>query len=371
VPSDAVTLFCELAAIPSPSGKERAVADAVLRYLHDLGLEAQEDDAGARIGSEIGNIVCRLPATAPGTPLFLCAHLDTVPPEGAIEPRLEDGVVRNGAGTILGADDKSAVVAMLEAVRVVVREGRPHAGLELVFTPKEETGLEGAKQLDCSRLAARVGFVYDHQAPIGEIVLGAPFHSKLIARFLGRAAHSGICPEEGRSAIVAAARAISDFRHGRIDDETSVNVGLIRGGVARNIVPAHCELEAEIRAHDERKLVELAEEMMETITFAASMSGCEAQAEVVELYRGYRFQVDDEPVVMARKALERTGFQPRYAFTGGGADASVFNARGLACLNLANGMERVHTSEESISVESLERMIEVTLALVETARSAE
>lgn len=369
MPSDAVTLFCELAAIPSPSGNERGVADAVLRYLHDLGLQPDEDDAGPRIGSTMGNIVCRLPATAPGTPLFFCAHLDTVPPSGAIEPRLEDGVVRNAAGTILGADDKAAVVAMLEAARLIVQENRPHAGVELVFTPMEEIGLEGAKALDGERLAARVGFVYDQQAPIGEIVLGAPFHSNVLVRFHGRAAHAGISPEEGRSAILAAARAVSDFRLGRVDDEASVNVGLIRGGVARNVTPEHCEIEAEVRSHEERKLVELVAEMMETITFAASMSDCEAQTEVVELYRGYRFREDAEPVVLARRALERCGFEPSFALSGGGADANVFNARGLACLNLANGMEKIHTSEESISVENLERMVEVTLALVDGARS--
>jgi tripeptide aminopeptidase len=370
VPSDAVMLFCELAAIPSPSGKERGVADAVLRYLHGLGLETDEDDAGPRIGSEMGNIVCRLPANAPGTPLFFCAHLDTVPPSGAIEPRLGDGVVRNGAGTILGADDKAAVAAVLEAARVVLQENRPHAGLELIFTPMEEIGLEGAKALDCDRLAARVGYVYDQQAPIGEIVLGAPFHSNLLVRFHGRASHAGMAPEEGRSAILAAARAVADFRLGRVDDETSVNVGLIRGGVARNVTPEHCEIEAEARSHDQEKLVALLEEMMETITFAASMGDCEAQTEVVELYRGYRFREDAEPVVLARRALERCGFEPSYALSGGGADANVFNARGLACLNLANGMEKIHTSEESISVESLERMVEVTLALVDSARAA-
>ncbi|MGZ4398929.1 MAG: M20/M25/M40 family metallo-hydrolase [Gaiellaceae bacterium] len=368
MPSEALTLFLELAAIPSPSGKERAVADAVLRYLADLGLDAEEDDAGTRIGSDMGNILCRLPANAPGTPLFLCAHLDTVPPSGAIEPRLEDGVVRNAAGTILGADDKAAVVAMLEAVRVILQENRPHAGVELVFTPMEEVGLRGAKELDCSRLAARLGYVYDQQGPIGEIVLGAPFHTALYARFHGRAAHSGMSPEEGRSAILAASRAIADFRLGRVDEETSVNVGLIKGGVARNITPEHCEFEAEVRSHEERKLVELLEEMIETITFAASMSDCESETEVVELYRGYRFRADDPPAALARKALERCGFRPSFALTGGGADASVFNARGLPCLNLGNGMQRIHTAEESISLDDLERMVEVTLALVDGAR---
>ena len=173
---DVLALFVELAALPSPPGEERAVADRVLDYLSALGLEADEDDAGAKVGSTMGNIYCRLDANGgAGEPVFFCAHLDTVPPEAAIEPVVgEDEIVRNGAGTILGADDKSAVAAMLEATARLVEEGRPHSGVELLFTPKEEVGLLGATAFDESRLVAEAGYVYDHAGPIGEIILGAP-----------------------------------------------------------------------------------------------------------------------------------------------------------------------------------------------------
>src|SRR5437660_4996712 len=174
--SEVVDLFLELAALSSPPGEERPVADAVTRYLRDLGLTVAEDDAGATVGSNMGNLYCRVePTRHGGTPIFLCAHLDTVPPDGPLEPVIEDGVVRNAGGTILGADNKSAVAAMVEAARRLVGEGRPHAGVELVFTPKEEVGLRGAEAFDCSRLAARVGFVYDQAGPIGEVILGAPY----------------------------------------------------------------------------------------------------------------------------------------------------------------------------------------------------
>src|ERR671932_1382717 len=171
---DAVALFTELAAIPSPPGEEREVADHVASYIRDLGLAPDEDDAGPSIGSTMGNMLCRIEPTSEGTPLFFCAHLDTVPPEAGIEPVVEDGVVRNGAGTILGADNKAAVAAMLDATRRVLAEGRPHAGIELLFTPKEEVGLIGAAAFDTSRLHARDGYVYDQAAPIGEVILGAP-----------------------------------------------------------------------------------------------------------------------------------------------------------------------------------------------------
>ena len=370
--SDALACFLELAALPSPPGEERAVADRVLDYLGALGLEADEDDAGVTVGSSIGNIYARLDASdGPGEPLFFCAHLDTVLPEGPIEPEVgEDEVVRNAAGTILGADDKSAVAAMLEAAARMVEDGRPHAGVELLFTPKEEVGLLGAAAFDQTRFAARVGYVYDHAGPIGEIILGAPFQQKLDVRFHGRAAHAGMYPEEGRSAIAAAARAIADLRLGRLDDVTTASVGRIQGGTARNVIPEWCTFAAEARSHDERKLADLVREMVDAVTFAASLEECEVEAQVSGLSRGYRFRRDDLPVQIAAAALERVGREPSYILSGGGADANVFNERGLQCLNLANGMTDIHTPDERIAVADLHEMVEVTLALVDAARDA-
>jgi tripeptide aminopeptidase len=367
--SNVVSLFMELAAIPSPPGEERACADRVLEELRDLGLEPDEDGAGAAIGSTMGNIFCRLPGRSEGgTPIFLCAHLDTVPPTAALEPVLDDGVVRNAGGTILGADNKAAVAAMLEAARRIVTDGLPHSGVELLFTPMEETGLHGAKHFDTSRFEAELGYVYDQAAPIGEIILGAPTHKNIFATFSGQSAHAGMVPEEGRSAILAAARAIADLRLGRLDEETTANVGIIHGGTGRNVVPERCRVEAEVRSHDERKLAELIQETLDTLSYAASISDCSVEAEVVEVYRGYRFGPDDRPVRLARAALERCGYSVSLGLTGGGADANVFNAAGLPCLNVANGMAAIHTPEEHISVADVEGMVDVTLALVDMAR---
>ena len=364
-------LFLELAAPPSPPGDERAVADRVTAELRTLGLEVGEDGAGARIGSNAGNLYAWLePTRDGGVPLFLCAHLDTVPPEGPIEPIVEDGVVRNAAGTILGADNKSAVAAMLEGARRLLEEGRPHAGVELVFTPKEEVGLRGADALDHTRLRAQVGYVYDQSAPIGEIILGAPYGATLDVVFSGRSAHAGIVPEEGRSAIAAAARAIADLRLGRLDDETTANVGTIEGGTARNIVPERCSFLAEARSHDEAKLAELVKEMQETIAFAAALADCDAEVQLAPSYHGYRFRRDELQVRLAAEALRRAGYEPTYGLTGGGADANVFNGRGLRCVNLANGMAEIHTPAEHIAVADLEGMVEVTLALVGAAADA-
>jgi tripeptide aminopeptidase len=366
---DVAVLFTELAAIASPPGEERPVADRVLKYLRDLGLEPSEDDAASQIGSTMGNVLARIEGRSEGTPIFLCAHLDTVPPEGRIEPVVTDGTVRNAAGTILGADNKAAVAVMLDAARRMLAENRPHAGLELLFTPKEEVGLLGAGAFDQSRLQASVGFVYDQAAPIGEIVLGAPHSHSMEVRFHGRAAHAGMYPEEGRSAIAAAAKAIADFRLGRLDEETSANVGVIEGGTAGNVIPEWCRFVAEARSHDERKLADVVREMMETVAFAATVAECDVETEVHKSYSGYRFRRDDLPVRLASRALEACGYEPRLELTGGGADANVFNERGLQCLNLANGMANIHTPEEEISVADLESMVEVTLALIEAARN--
>ncbi len=357
----AVDLFLELTAIPSPSGEERGVADVVLRYLSDLGLEADEDG--------FGNVYARVEPTAQGTPLFFCAHLDTVPPSGELRPVVEDGVIRNAGGTILGGDNKAAVVQMLEGVRRVLVENVPHAGLELLFTRQEEIGLLGAAAFDHTRLHAELGFVYDQEGAIGEIVLGAPYAQGLEITFHGRSAHAGMAPEEGRSAIQAAAKAIADFRLGRVDELTTANVGVIRGGTAGNIVPDTCSFLAEARSHDERKLGELVQEMLDACAFAASETECELQSELRKTYRGYRFAKNDAVVGLAADALGRSGHEVRYGLSGGAADANVFNERGLRCLNLTHGVYDFHSPDERITVTDLEAMVDVTVALVEAARA--
>jgi tripeptide aminopeptidase len=370
VSSEVLDLFLELAAEPSPSGEERAVADRVIGYLRDCGLDPDEDDTGPSIDSTAGNVFARLEPTTAGQPVFLCAHFDTVPPTDAISPVVEDGIVRNSRPTILGGDNKAAIAVMLEATRRLLSENRPHAGLELVFTPKEEVGLRGAYAFDHTRLAARTGYVYDQAAAIGEVILGAPSAQQIEITFHGRAAHAGMYPEEGRSAIAAAARAIAEMRLGRVDEETTANVGKIHGGTAANIVPEWCTLVAEARSHDERKLADLVQEMQDAVTFAAGVAECQVETQFTRSYRAYRFKRGDLPIRLAAEALERCGFEPSYNLSGGAADANVFNERGLQCVNLANGMAEIHTPDEHIAVADLEAMVEVTLALLEAAASS-
>jgi tripeptide aminopeptidase len=367
--SDAVDLLLELTVVPSPSGEERGVADVVLRYLRDLGLEPDEDACGPQIGSNAGNLYTHVEPTADGTPLFLCAHLDTVPPDGPLEPVVEDGIVRNAGGTILGCDNKAAVAAMLEGVRRVLGENVQHAGIELVFTPKEEVGLVGAYAFDHDRLRARTGYVYDQEGAMGEVVLGAPWSRAMDVRFHGRSAHAGMAPEEGRSAIQAAAKAIADLRLGRVDEVTTANVGTITGGTAGNVVPEWCTFQAEARSHDETQLGNLVQEMLDAFTFAATETECEVETTMRKSYDGYRLKRDEPAVALAAAAFARCGFEPRYGLSGGGADANVFNERGRRCVNLSHGVFGFHTPDEHVSVADLEAMVDVTVALVDAARA--
>jgi tripeptide aminopeptidase len=366
---DVLDLFLELASVPSPPGHEREVGDIVVRYLRDLKLDVDEDGAGEIVGSSIGNLYSRIEPTADGEPLLLCAHLDTVPPTDTIQPVVEDGVIRNASDTILGADDKSAIAVMLEATRRLLAENRPHAGVELLFTPKEEVGLLGAAAFDHSRLTARLGYVYDQAAPIGTVILGAPFSQSLEVTFHGRASHAGMYPDEGRSAIAAAARAIAEMRLGRVDEISTANVGTIGGGTATNIVPEWCTFVAEARSHDEARLAALVQEMQDAITFAAGVTETEVETKLRKSYRGYRFAKSDRAVTLAAAALEHTGHEVVYDLSGGAADANAFNEAGLSVVNLANGMADIHTPDEHIAVADLEAMVDVTLALLDEARA--
>jgi tripeptide aminopeptidase len=364
-------LFLQLVRVASPPGGEREVDDLCASFLRELGLEVEEDGAAGPLGGTAGNLYCRVPPTPgeQGTPLFFCAHTDTVPHDAPITPVVVDGVVTNSGDGILGADNKASVAGMLAAVRRIVQEGLPHAGVELVLTAQEEVGLRGAKAFDHDRLEARIGYVFDHASAIGGMVLEAPTQYSVDARFVGREAHSGIAPEEGRSAIAAASRAIAEMRLGRLDDETTANVGLIRGGSARNIVAGQCTISAEARSLDPAKALRQCQAMIDAITHAADAEGCEVETSTQHEYEAYRLRRAEPVVALAERALTACGYAPEALRTGGGADSHIFNQRGRPCLNLANGMRDIHTSSEAIAEDDVEGIARIVLALVEAARS--
>jgi tripeptide aminopeptidase len=357
-------LFAELCAIPSPYGSERACADRAASELRALGLTVEEDGAGAEVGSDAGNLLARLPAAdgALDGGVLLCAHLDTVPLTGPVEPVCEDGVWRNRHDAILGADNKAAVAVILQAARRWVAEP-PLVPVELLFTVCEEYALAGAKAFDVTSLRSRFGYVFDHATPIGEIVVASPYYHRIVAELRGVAAHAGIRPQDGRSAIVAAARAIAAMPLGRLDEETTANVGTIAGGSGINVVPERCRVEAEVRSLDEAKVEALVSELVDHLTDGANAAECDLDVTVSRLFDGYRLKPSLPQLQAAEAALRACGHEPSTLESGGGSDANALIAAGFPCVNLANGTERPHQPDESVAVAALEQMLDVALAL--------
>jgi tripeptide aminopeptidase len=356
--------FAALCRIESPSGSERACADWLIAELRAMGLEVEEDGAGPEAGSDSGNLLARIPGTS-GRSILLCAHLDTVPPTAPIEPVLVDGGWENAHAGILGADNKAAVAVMLELARRLTRSGEPaQVGIELLFTVCEEVALRGARAFDVGDLSSSFGFVFDHASPIGEIVLASPTYHRLTADFHGRAAHAGIRPQDGRSAIAAAANAIASMSLGRLDPETTANVGTIEGGTAGNVVPEHCVVMAEARSLDDARVEGLVTEMIDHFNDAAGAGECDLDLTVEKQFKGYRTRPGAAHIALAERALRECGYEPKRIVTGGGSDANAFEAAGFPCTNLANGTERNHEPGERVSTGALEGMLEVAIALV-------
>ncbi len=353
--------YCE---IESPSGRERAMADAVTADLRELGLEVEEDATGPRVGSDSGNLLSRVPGPGDAPTVLLCAHLDTVPLDAPVEVEEVEGVLRNRNEAILGADNKAAVAVILATVRRVLQTGPPPVGLEILFTTCEEHALAGAKAFDISALRSEYGYVFDHASPIGEIIVAAPSFFQIEGRFRGKAAHAGLHPEAGHNAIEAAAAALASLRFGRLDHETTANVGRIVGGTASNVVAERCRVECEARSIDHERAGEVTTSIVDAMTEAASDRECDVEIDVQELFRGFRIAKSAPTVAIASRALEGVGIEPRQIATGGGSDANVFVAAGLPVVNVANGTERNHQPDESVTVEALETMLDVTNALV-------
>jgi tripeptide aminopeptidase len=352
-------VFTDLCRIPSPSWHEGDCAARVARELRDMGLGVEEDDAG--------NLLACIPARGDARTVLLCAHLDTVEPVAPIEPVLVDDGWENAHQGILGADNKSAVATILEVARRCVIEGAP-VGLELVFTVAEEVGLQGAKRFDRSRLEAEFGYVFDHATPIGEVVVSSPTLYRIEAEFRGKAAHAGLRPEAGHSAIIAAAHAITVMPHGRIDAQTTANIGYVHGGVeSTNVVAERCRLLSEVRSVDPERADSVLAGVIDALHDGAAHGECDVDVITEKQVTGYRQRPSSPAVAAAEAALRACGYEPRRIATGGASDANVFTAAGLPCVNVANGTQHNHEPTERVSVSALESMLDVTLALLDEA----
>ncbi len=377
--------FAELCRIESPSGAERRCAERVIAELRALDVKVQEDGAGALTGSDCGNLLARIPAErsqvgwadgegdarGAARSVLLCAHLDTVPPLEPVEPVLVDDGWENANEGILGADNKAAVAVLLALARHIRHEGAP-VDVELLFTVGEEASLAGARAFDATCLRSDFGYVFDHASPIGEVVVSSPSHFRIEASFRGAAAHAGVRPEEGRSAILAAARAIASMRLGRLDEETTVNVGTIAGGTAINVVPERCTVVAEVRGLSDERAEGVVAELVDRVHEAANLPACDCDVDVSvqRTFSGYRLPATRPAVRTAERALSACGYEPLRIASGGASDANALVAQGFETVNLANGTERNHEPGERVSTAALEGMLDVALALLDEAAAA-
>lgn len=369
-----VSLFLELVQIDSLSRKEREVALRVKRELEVLSAEVVIDDAGEKVGGNTGNVIARIKGNVPTAPsLLLSAHMDTVVPGEGVKPLVEGDIIKTDGRTILGGDDKSGIAIICEAIRTLKERGLPHGDIEVVFTIGEEAGLLGAKHLDFSRLKSRYGLVLDSDQ-VTRLITKAPAADRMEFRVHGLEAHAGVCPEKGINAIQVAAEAIAQMRLGRIDPETTANIGVIQGGLALNIVPNYAIVRGEARSHDESKLDQQTAHMRRCFQEAATryrlmlddrIYGAKVEEEVWRDYPKMDVPETSRIVRLILEAAEKVDLPVETASTGGGSDANIFNRYGIEAVNVGTGMRAIHTVNEYLDVGEMLRSAQLLLQVLQ------
>ncbi|MGB7293586.1 MAG: M20/M25/M40 family metallo-hydrolase [Thermodesulfobacteriota bacterium] len=370
----------DLIRIDSLSRKEKAIALKLKKDMEDLGAECFFDDAGNKVNGNTGNLIVKIKGNTPNIePFFLSAHMDTVGPGEGIKPRIDNGFIRSDGTTVLGSDDKSGIAVIVEVLRTLRERDIPHGDIEVAFTICEEIGLLGAKYIDISKFDSTYGIVLDSSSP-SRLVLRCPYAEKLEFHVHGLEAHAGLCPENGINAIKIASESISKMTLGRIDHETTANIGLIKGGIATNIVPNFVKIVGEVRSHDEDKLVAQKNHMIECIRNTVSNHGVildrQNQGASVEEFFERSYDKMDVPedsriVKIIDRAVKGLGRKINYHTSGGGCDANFFNQMGIECANLGTGMYELHTVNEYLVLEELYRAAEIVIETIKLNASGE
>lgn len=358
--------FLELVQIDSETKYETEIARVLKQKFTDLGLDVFEDDTTAQTGHGAGNLICTLNGTKEGVDtIYFTSHMDTVVPARGVKPSIKDGYVVTDGTTILGADDKTGLAVMLETIRVLKEQSIPHGTIQFIITVGEESGLVGAKALDPSLVKAKYGYALDSDGKVGNIVVAAPTQAKVAAVIHGKTAHAGVAPEKGISAITIAAKAVARMPLGRIDEETTANIGRFQGGTQTNIVCDHVEILAEARSLIPEKMEAQVQKMKEAFESAAQEMGGKADVDVQVMYPGFKFGEGDLVVELARKAAAKIGRSCELQHSGGGSDANVIAGFGIPTVNLAVGYEEIHTTNERMPIEELEKLGEMVIALIQ------
>ncbi len=357
--------FLDLVQIPSESGKEKPVTDYLVAKLKSLGLEVWVDDAGSKIGSNSGNIMGRLKGSLPGSIAF-SSHQDTVVPGIGIKPQIADGIIRSDGTTILGADDKAGLACILEMFECI--KDKPHPTIEVVFDICEEVGLRGAAQFDTSKLESKYSIILDVDGAPGRINIAAPYQDVCKITIKGKPSHAGIAPEKGISAIVIASKAIASMKLGKIDDETTSNVGIISGGKANNIVPEECKVEMEARSRDEAKLNAQTKHMLDRFEEEAKKVDATIEVSKERVFMGYKFSETDPLPSLVAQAAKDVGLKPQFVRSGGGSVSNIFNAKGLASVVVGVGFENPHSKDEFLRISDLEASANWVIRMVELVK---
>ena len=363
-----VETFLELARIPSPSFREAAVGRYAADALERAGADVRFDTSAVATGSDTGNLIAELPGNASGKTVILCAHLDTVDPCEDVEPIVRDGTIVAAGDTILGADDKAGVAVIIEVVRRLAESDESRSDVRVLLTVGEEKGLVGSKALESADIVGDLAIVLDADGDPGGIVVGSPTHYTFSAGFRGKAAHAGVEPEKGRSALLMAARAVTSMPFGRIDEETTANVGVIEGGSATNTVADVAVVTGECRSRDVEKVEKVRADIQQALEDAAAGLQGDVEAEWTKEYEAVHFEPDDPLLLLVEAACHDVGLEPRRFVTGGGSDGSILSAKGVPTLVLASGMRAVHTPDESVTVDDLATLARLVGAILRRAR---
>ncbi|MGP4074332.1 M20/M25/M40 family metallo-hydrolase [Halobacillus sp. K22] len=360
--------FLELVQVDSETGAEAEISAVLKKKFQDLGLEVVEDDAKSITGHGANNLICNLEGSKKeADPIYFTSHMDTVVPGNGVNPSVKDGYVVSDGTTILGADDKAGVAAILEAIRSLQEQNVEHGDLQFIITVGEESGLVGAKALDSSLLKAKYGYAIDSDGAVGNIIVAAPTQAKINAVVKGKTAHAGVAPEKGVSAITLASKAIARMPLGRIDEETTANIGRFEGGQKTNIVCDHVEILAEARSLVPEKMQEQVEKMKQAFQETAKEMGGEVDLDVEIMYPGFKQKEGDQVVEIARAAASKIGRESKLLTSGGGSDANIIAGYGVPTVNLSVGYEEIHTTNERIPVAELEKVAEFVTAIIQQA----